>query len=138
MKKIKSIIIEVAVITIIFSIVIIADLVDIQIKDSSQNSINIQDMQGMLSNQKKELYRIENDIIKIKNQMAELKKDVSSGKKDSKGWNQKVIKYNHKIEQYNSKMKEYNKKMNKYYDDCLRYEKRMGVKNWMKSVVGTE
>ncbi|WP_446898932.1 hypothetical protein ACSVC9_03260 [Clostridium sp. LBM24168] len=132
MKRIKSIIIELAVMIVIFSIVTVADLVDVQIKDSSQRLKNIQDMESVIIQNRKQIYELGNNIIEMNKQISTLKKDIRNSSSDRDKWNDKVIEYNNKLKQRNEKLQIYNKKVNEYYENHNRYESSKGIINWIK------
>lgn len=67
MEKIKNILIELIIAISIFSIIVIADLVDIQIKNSSSNFKITQSTQNNSNNGKKNVCELVDNIIELKN-----------------------------------------------------------------------
>lgn len=67
MEKIKNILIELIIAISIFSIIVIADLVDIQIKNSSSNFKITQSAQNNINNGKKNVCELVDNIIELKN-----------------------------------------------------------------------
>lgn len=138
MKILKSIIIELAVIISIFSIVVAADLVDIQVKNSSQNLKNIQDVSLTLYRNKKQLYDLGNDIIATNVEILNLKKDIQKNLDKQNIWNNEVIKYNNKLKERNEKIKVYNRKLDEYYNEYNKYEASNSFINWIKFIIGID
>lgn len=69
MEKIKNILIELIIAISIFSIIIIADLVDIQIKNSSSNFKIVQSAKNDINRGRKNVYELVDNMIELNNKL---------------------------------------------------------------------
>ncbi|MBA5851020.1 hypothetical protein H2684_06835 [Clostridium sp. cel8] len=138
MEKIKSIITELIVIVVAFSIVFLADLVDIQTKDSYLESTDVETMEIKLKQHERELYELGNNIIEIKNNMEVLKKNIYKSKNNKDKYNKMVIEYNREVRKYNKYMKIYNKKIDESFKENHKYESKSIIINWIEEVLGID
>ncbi|MBV4417031.1 hypothetical protein [Clostridium tyrobutyricum] len=69
MEKIKNILIELIIAISIFSIIIIADLVDIQIKNSSSNFKIVQSAKNDINMGRKNVYELGDNMIELNNKL---------------------------------------------------------------------
>lgn len=142
MERLKSFILEISIVILVFFIVCIAGLVDIKAREYPKDQQRIKEINVVLESDKKDIEEMSIKIEKQHQELEKIKKQMETLKEkgNSEEWNNTVINYNNKLIQYNKDLSEYKQKLDEYNKRYNNFKSQgrnsENVMEWVKSVLG--
>lgn len=142
MERLKSFILELSVVILVFFIVCVAGLVDIKVGESPKDNQRIKEINVVLESDKKDIEGLSAKIEKQHQELQQIKAQMEKLKArgNTEEWNKLVVQYNNKLIQYNKDLSEYKQKLEEYDKRYSSFKSQdttnQSVVEWVKSVLG--